>query len=407
MKAAFEEVEAGLPPEEAGTVRDAIEVRLAEERPLGAETLRRWRDQHPTDADALVDLIQLDPPPDISVVKRMSQVGSQKVVYEALWRDLRPIVLKRFIGEGAERQRELLERELLPHPLTMAHPNIIETHVFKNDEGESFLVEKKLAIVLRDDWRAGGIAEASNLLYDLAVALFHLQSRDLVHGDIKPDNIGFENGRFVLLDFGVCRKSQDFTAPDSATGSLRTRAPELLQGADPASFATDIFALGGVVFNSLVGAFPFFEQDEDIPRVSKKEERSAKEEEIAGRAREKYDELVTARLQEGVLHERLREVLAMTLAEDPDKRPNAGELAATARTALAAFVLNGDDHAALSPAEQLDQLDTYLPDRGLREKSPRRRFMDLKSSLGDFRYMDVSEVGAEQLGSLRRRAGLE
>ena len=50
----------------------------------------------------------------------------------------------------------------------------------------------------------------------------------LVHGDIKPDNIGKKEGRFVLLDFGICRSAEKFTADTTATGSLRTRAPELL-----------------------------------------------------------------------------------------------------------------------------------------------------------------------------------
>jgi serine/threonine protein kinase len=407
LKDAFADIDKQLPRPDAETIETAIEERLDQGRPLDPEALQSWSANHSTDADALLDLIRLDPPPNISVVKRMSQVGSQKVVYEALWRGLRPIVLKRFIGEGAERQRELLERELLPHPLTMAHPNIIETHVFKNDQGESFLVEKKLAIVLDDTWRAGGVAEASNLLYDLAIALFHLQSRDLVHGDLKPDNIGFEQGRFVLLDFGVCRKCQDFTAPDSATGSLRTRAPELLTGVAQASFSTDIFALGAVVFNSLVHAFPFFEPGEKIPRVSAAEERSAKEGEISERTEDRYEELVTDRLQTGVPHEALRNILTAALAKDPGERPTAGELAAIARTSLAAFVLNGDDHAALLPGEQLDQLDIYLPEQGLEEISPPRRLMDLQSSLEDFKFTDLSPTRAEQLTKLRRRAGLE
>jgi serine/threonine protein kinase len=398
-----DELTAGMSVSDQDAIRKAIE-----ERPpgLSAATLRRWFAIHDEDVDALTDLITLIPPPDIDLVRRMSQVGSQKVVFEGLWRGLRPIVLKRFIGEGAEEQRKLMERELLPHPLTMTHPNIIETHVFKNSREESFLVEKKLAVVLNDDWRAGGIAEASNLLYDISVALLHLQSRDLVHGDIKPDNLGFEDGRFVLLDFGVSRTSDAFTFPDSATGSIRTRAPELLMGSAPASFASDVFALGAVVFNSLVGAFPFFQPGEDIPRKSLAEERMRKEKEIGTRCAAEYDSLVTERLEQTVRHDGLRELLAAALAEDRGDRPSAGELAASARTKLASFVLNGADQTALAPDEQLDQLDLYLDGKRLEEHTPKRRMMDLRATLEDLKYLDLPEDQTDQLVELQRRFGL-
>ena len=93
----------------------------------------------------------------------------------------------------------------------MGHPNIIETHCLTNNQGEKFLAEELLPIVLNDDWTSSGVQEAANLLYDISSALNYIHEElKLVHGDIKPDNIGNKDGRYILLDFGICRSIKSF-----------------------------------------------------------------------------------------------------------------------------------------------------------------------------------------------------
>jgi len=396
-------------PKQRTAVEHALDHRLeVEKRAMSEDEVASLLRVHGDEPDTLLELIKLKAPEEFEVLCRMSQIGSQKVVYDARWKNGRPVVLKRFIEESVQAQGHLLERELQPHPLRMTHPHIIETHVFRNEDGEKFLVEKKLPDVLDDGWRAGGVAEASNLLFDIALALQYLHGRDLVHGDIKPDNLGFDEERYVLLDFGVCRKQAQFDAGATATGSLRTRAPELLIGSTGHGFASDVFALGAVVFNSLVGAFPLFNPGEDIPRVSTLEERREKENEISSRAKDAYGHYVTERLQAHVEHEGMRKLLSRMLAANPVERPTANEVVSKAHSALVAFIRTVGKHESISIEEQLSQLDAYLPEGDLKSVLSKRRLMALRSTLEGFRASELEgEREKEILAGLERRIGEE
>src|SRR6188472_862605 len=397
------------PPDTREAVRAALYERLeVERRSMSVDEIAALFRAHGDDPETLLELIELKAPEEFEVLRRMSQIGSQKVVYDARWKNGRPVVLKRFIEQGAQAQGHLLERELQPHPLRMTHPHIIETHVFRNEDGEKFLVEKKLPDVLDDGWRAGGVAEASNLLFDVALALQYLHGRDLVHGDIKPDNLGFDEERYVLLDFGVCRKQAQFDAGATATGSLRTRAPELLIGSTGHGFASDVFALGAVVFNSLIGAFPLFDPGEDIPRVSSPDERKEKEDEIRTRAGSDYGHYVTERLLEHIEHEGMRKLLGRMLAANPVERPDANEVVSKAHSDLVAFIRTVGKHESISIEEQLGQLEAYLPDGDLKSTLSKRRLMALRSALEGFRASELEgEREKEILADLERRAGVE
>lgn len=387
-------------------VRNALDERLKKGQPLTPAEVRPWLSAHGGEPEAIIEVALLEAPEEFEVLGRMSQIGSQKIVYDARWKTGRPVVLKRFIEADTQLHSHLLERELQPHPLKMTHPHIIETHVFRNAAGDIFLVEKKLAIVLNDKSELEGVAEASNLLYDIALALQYLHGRDLVHGDIKPDNLGFDEARYVLLDFGICRKREQFAPGATATGSLRTRAPELLAGDAAHGFATDIFALGAVVFNSLTGSFPLFKKGEHVPRVSAAERRAAKEAELQDRAQNSYDRYVSKRLETEIEHDGIRKLLEQMLAADPASRPDANEVVGSAHSELVAFIRTSSQHESLSIEEQLDQLDIYLPPGELTVSLPRRRLNELKDALESFRASELDEKHEQIVADLATRAGM-
>jgi serine/threonine protein kinase len=392
--------------EEKAAVKAAIEQREADGRGLCAEELEPWLLHHEDKPEVVMDLIKLEPPENIEVLGQMSQIGSQKVVYDARWEGGRPLVLKLFKDPDEEKRLQLLERELQPHPFKMNYPHIIETHLFRNNSGDRFLVEKKLPSVLSDKWSSEGVEEASNLLYDISLALQYLQGRDLVHGDIKPDNLGFDEYRYVLLDFGVCRRSEDFDQAATATGSLRTRAPELLIGEGGHGFESDVFALGAVIFNALIGAFPLFEDGEKVPRVSEATDRVQKEAEIKQRVEDHYDRFVLRRLDQ-ISHDGMRQLLIEMLSKDPKGRPDASTVVLTAQRDLVALIRATSQRGSLPIEEQLDQLGAYLPGGEFSEQLPPRRLSSLRSALEGFSA--GAHIGSEQaqlLQDLRERAGL-
>lgn len=334
-------------------------------------SLRRWLRAHPDDPESVLSCLRVDPPAGISVVQLLSRSGSQKLVFLADWQlQQREIVLKQ-LRAGAEESAKIVQRETQSHPLAMRHANVIETHFMHNALGEVFLVEERLSVVLHDKWVASGLEEAANLLSDVAGALDHLHNFQLVHGDIKPDNLGVRESRFIVLDFGICRAALDFTALTTPTGSLRTRAPELLAGVELSEpQKLDIWALGATVFNAFEGRFPLFRAGEGAPpRVWEVEARAAYEEELRHRAEEEWDTFVNL----GNIDEPLRGILQQMLAREPAARPTASELLQTVHDQLQAYVRNPPDMGGLSPMQELDQLLRHLTDSAIKTLTPERR----------------------------------
>jgi hypothetical protein len=104
--------------------------------------------------------------------------------------------------------------------------------------------------------------EVRGIGLDLCHALAAVHRHDLLHGDIKAENVMREvSGRIVLMDFGAAR---ELDSKDAAvvSGTLHYLAPEVLRGATP-SPASDIYALGVLLFRLLSGVYPYAAQDLD------------------------------------------------------------------------------------------------------------------------------------------------
>ena len=321
--------------------------------------LSRWVLSHPNDARAVLDCMQIISPQEIDLIRVLSRAGSQKLVFLATWRlTQRQVVLKKLTGPP-DVVNKIIARELLTHPLAMRHDNIIETHPIKNEKGDYFLIEKFLPFLLHDKWNSEGVYEAANLFYDIAKALKFLDEKGFVHGDVKPDNIGKDGEDYILLDFGICRRKEDFAAETTATGSLRTRAPELIEldryKEQPEK--VDVWALGATVFNAMLNRFPLFDIGEAIPRISHPEERAQAEEQLLNRIRTEWEK----RVDLSRIPEPMRNLLSMALERDPKKRSSASELVKIAEDQLSAFLRKPTPIGKFSPLEELQQLKDYLP----------------------------------------------
>lgn len=102
-------------------------------------------------------------------------------------------------------------------------------------------------------------AEVWQVLENLLPVLQQIHAQDVIHGDIKPENIirsgDRANGspKLVLVDFGAAILSTDRS--HRASGSPEYAAPEQIQGA--AVFASDLYSLGVVCIHLLTGIPPF------------------------------------------------------------------------------------------------------------------------------------------------------
>ena len=102
-------------------------------------------------------------------------------------------------------------------------------------------------------------AEIRRLLREVGSALRYAAERGVVHRDIKPDNIMLdESGRFLVTDFGIAKSAsgQRMTATGMSLGTPRYMSPEQAR-AKELDGRSDIYSLGVVAYECLVGRVPF------------------------------------------------------------------------------------------------------------------------------------------------------
>jgi serine/threonine protein kinase len=112
-----------------------------------------------------------------------------------------------------------------------------------------------------------GLEEGRDIAIKLARAVDALHRADIIHRDIKPDNVILErNGSLKLIDLGVVRvRAFEDTAPETIPGTPGYMAPEMYDG-EAGNEATDIFALGVTMFRAFTGEFPYGNPDVGPPR---------------------------------------------------------------------------------------------------------------------------------------------
>src|SRR5919205_541121 len=170
-----------------------------------------------------------------------------KVVTTELTQD--EVFLRRFRHEGAAAERI--------HP-----PNVVEVLDHGEENGLPYLVQRLIrGGSLADRIEAArrlDLPETLTLLSGAAAGIDALHEAGLVHRDIKPGNILLEGMTAYVSDFGLAKDSQasNLTRPGQALGSLDYMSPEQIRGED-VSPATDIYALGCVMFEVLTGTPPF------------------------------------------------------------------------------------------------------------------------------------------------------
>jgi serine/threonine protein kinase len=115
---------------------------------------------------------------------------------------------------------------------------------------------------LSDRLKSGGRLLESEVLpigRDVSAAIEEIWSRRIVHGDIKPSNIMLrDSGGAVLIDLGAARHIRQDNSPAARRpyGTLGYISPEQARAESGLTCASDIFSLGIVMLQSLVGRHP-------------------------------------------------------------------------------------------------------------------------------------------------------
>ena len=232
------------------------------------------------------------------------------------------VALKIVPREGKRAPRAAREAEAAAR---LRHKRCVRAYDFGGDDGHVYIAYEYVpGRTLRDALRHGAVTDrdAIEAAAQVLEGLAHAHARGIVHRDVKPSNVLLEDGESVsakLLDFGLAQfdEADTLTAVGDVPGTLAYIAPERLTG-DEASTASDIWAVGVMLWEALAGHHPFW--GVPLPQVAATIEAGA-------------PPLATERPD---LSRRLVATIESALTTDPARRPRAAELAASLREALTA-----------------------------------------------------------------------
>lgn len=198
--------------------------------------------------------------------------GGMAAVFKAYDPSLNRTVAIKLLDEELAQQDPQFVETFIHEAQTAAainHPNIVQIYFVGEEKGNFYIAMellegRSLDEIIKDE---GPQSEATILKIGIQVAsaLSAAYANQMIHGDIKPQNIFItNNGIAKLLDFGLAKMANIESATESdgsVWGSAYYISPERV-GHKAEDFRSDIYSLGATLFHALVGHPPF---DADTP----------------------------------------------------------------------------------------------------------------------------------------------
>jgi serine/threonine protein kinase/Flp pilus assembly protein TadD len=190
--------------------------------------------------------------------------GGMGVVYKAQDTKLDRIVALKFLPEhllcDEEAKRRFVHEAKAASALN--HPNITTIHEIDEVEGECFIsmeyIEGKSIKELVKE-KGLSIQEILKIAIQTAEGLSRAHQKDIVHRDIKSDNILLtHDGLAKIMDFGLAKLKgvTKLTKTGSTLGTIQYMSPEQAQGME-VDQRSDIFSFGVVLYEMITGQLPF------------------------------------------------------------------------------------------------------------------------------------------------------
>ncbi len=193
--------------------------------------------------------------------------GGMGVVFRARHLPLRRVVALKMLLAGPyagphERERFRREAEAVAR---LRHPNVVQVYDVGDSDGRPYFTMEYIEGGSLAEKLAGTpqpARQAAQLLATLAGAVQAAHQAGIVHRDLKPGNVLLTaDGTPKVTDFGLARRldgEESLTWTGTAVGTPSYMAPEQARGEKAANGpATDIYALGAILYELLTGRPPF------------------------------------------------------------------------------------------------------------------------------------------------------
>jgi serine/threonine-protein kinase len=200
------------------------------------------------------------------ILEKLGQ-GSGGAVFKARQQSLDRVVALKILRPRLAENEAYLARFIKEAQAVarLNHVNLISAYEVGESNGYRYLVMEyvdgvTLARVLA---RGGAMDELRSLrvIQQIARALDHAHKHDLVHRDVKPDNIILtEGGVAKLCDLGLAKDLGSSTPQSSRIGTHGTPyyiSPEQVRGDTDVDIRSDVYSLGATLFHTITGEVPF------------------------------------------------------------------------------------------------------------------------------------------------------
>jgi len=190
-------------------------------------------------------------------------IGGMAIVYKAKDEKLDRFVTFKVLKEEFCSDPEFIKKFTVEATAAakLNHPNIVRVYDFGNDGMVYYIVMEYIdGCTLKELINKNAPfsnEEALAIAIQIASGLEHAHNNNIVHRDIKPQNILVtKDGTIKVTDFGIARASTSTTVTTDSVGSVHYFSPEQARGGFVDN-KSDIYSLGIVLFEMVTGRLPF------------------------------------------------------------------------------------------------------------------------------------------------------